>query len=81
MQIVWDEPKRRANISKHEIDFADLDEAFFASAVIRPAKGNRLAAFGWLNGPVAVVFLPLGREGLSIVSARPASRKERKLIQ
>jgi uncharacterized DUF497 family protein len=27
MKIVWDEPKRLANIANHEMDFADLDEA------------------------------------------------------
>ena len=26
MLIVWDEPKRLANIANHEMDFADLDE-------------------------------------------------------
>jgi uncharacterized protein len=28
MKIVWDEPKRLANLSKHELDFADLNETF-----------------------------------------------------
>lgn len=79
MKIVWDEPKRVANLAKHGIDFADIGEEFFASAVIRPAKGGRIAAFGWLGGAVAVIFASLGAEGISIVSARPASRKEREL--
>jgi uncharacterized DUF497 family protein len=29
MQIVWDEPKRLANLDKHGLDFADLNETFF----------------------------------------------------
>jgi uncharacterized DUF497 family protein len=46
-----------------------------------PGKGNRLIAVGPLaNGVVVVVFVALGSEGVSIVSMRPASRKERKLL-
>lgn len=80
MKIVWDEPKREANLDKHGIDFADIDAEFFLSAIIRPAKAGRFAAFGELNGKVAVIFVTLGTEGLSIISARPASAKERKLM-
>jgi len=46
MLIVWDEPKRLANVANHEMDFADLDEAFFETAVIVPVKFDRLAAVG-----------------------------------
>jgi len=28
MKIVWDEPKRLANIEKHGLDFAALDDEF-----------------------------------------------------
>jgi uncharacterized protein len=34
MKIIWDEPKRLANIASHGMDFADLDEAFFEGSVI-----------------------------------------------
>jgi uncharacterized protein len=78
--IVWDESKRAANILKHGIDFADIGEDFFASALIRPAKNGRYAAIGQMNGVIAVIFMVLGTEGLSIISARPASRKERSLM-
>jgi uncharacterized protein len=81
MIIVWDEPKRLANLDKHGIDFADIDEAFFLSALVRPAKGDRYAAIGWLDGVIVVIFAVLGTEGLSIISARPASRKERALLE
>ena len=80
MVIVWDERKRVANLATHGIDFADIGGDFFASAVVRPARGGRFAAFGTMTRPIAVIFLPLGDEGLSIVSARPAGRKERRLI-
>jgi uncharacterized protein len=37
MRIVWDEPKRLANLAKHGLDFQELDHGFdFAEAIIRP---------------------------------------------
>jgi len=78
--IVWDEPKREANLAKHGIDFADIDEAFFAEALIGEAKNGRYFAIGELNGVIVVIFAKLGTEGISIVSARPANRKERNLL-
>ncbi|MEZ5688709.1 MAG: BrnT family toxin [Caenibius sp.] len=80
MKIVWDEPKRQANIAKHGIDFADIDEAFFADALIGPAKFGRHFAIGQMNGVVIVIFAKLGTEGISIISARPASKSERRLL-
>jgi uncharacterized DUF497 family protein len=81
MRIVWDEPKRLANIARHGMDFADLDQAFFEGSVIVPAKSGRLIAVGRHHGGIIlVVFVVLGAEGLSVVSMRPASRKERRLI-
>ncbi len=79
MVIVWDEPKRQQNLAKHGLDFADLDVSFFLSASIRMAKTGRAIAIGEFQGRVivAVVFLPMGREAISIISMRPASRKER----
>jgi uncharacterized DUF497 family protein len=38
MRIVWDGLKRLANVARHGMDFADLDEAFFEGSVIVPAK-------------------------------------------
>lgn len=80
MEIVWDEPKRLSNFAKHKMDFADLDLDFFATAIIVPAKDGRLMAIGRLHGATTVVFVELGSEALSIMSMRPASAKERKLL-
>ena len=79
--IVWDEPKRQTNLANHGLDFADLDEWFFLEAVTVPAKEGRQMAIGRLNdGTIAVVFALLGTEGVSVISMRPASRKERSLL-
>jgi uncharacterized DUF497 family protein len=81
MKIVWDEPKRLANIDKHGLDFAALDEEFFLASRIRAAKAGRFMAIGRIvGGIVAVVFARLGSEGISIVSMRPASHAERRLF-
>ena len=81
MRIVWDEPKRVANIANHDMDFADLDETFFENAVITSVKFNRLAAVGrHHDGIILVIFVKLGTEAFSVISMRPASRKERRLI-
>lgn len=81
MIIVWDEPKRLANIDKHGIDFAGIGEEFFLSAIVRPAKDGRYAAIGHLDGVIVVIFVALGNEGVSIVSARRASKRERSLLE
>eukprot|EP01031_Cornospumella_fuschlensis_P021566 gene21567-26417_t len=44
LRILWDEPKRQANILKHGLDFAVLTEDFFAAATVVPAKAGRLMA-------------------------------------
>ena len=82
MKIVWDENKRRSNLDKHRLDFADLDGAFFDEALIFPAKLGRRQAIGELEpGRIVVIFTMLGSEGLSVVSMRPANRKERELYE
>lgn len=81
MRIVWDEPKRLATLDERGLDFADLTPEPFEGAVIVPAKKGRWMAVGRLNGlALAVVFAPLGREAVSVISMRPASRKERSLL-
>lgn len=80
MEIVWDEPKRLANLDKHGLDFADLDLPFFEEAVIVPSREGRFVAIGDLDGATTVIFVTLGAEALSIISMRPASARERRLI-
>src|ERR1700689_1408903 len=80
VKIFWDQPKRAANIAKHGLDFAALTEDFFADALVISAKSGRYLAIGKdVNGVISVVFVTLGLEGISIVSMRPASGKERRL--
>jgi uncharacterized protein len=78
MRIVWDEPKRLANLDKHGLDFADLNEAFFEDALVLPAHNRRWAGKN-IRGVIVVVFVKLGLEAVSVIGMRPASRNERKL--
>jgi uncharacterized DUF497 family protein len=80
MTIVWDEPKRHANLAKHGIDFASIGPEFFLSAQVIPAKAGRWAAVGYLDSAIVVIFMTLGTEAISLISARPASRKERSIL-
>ena len=81
MIIVWDEPKRLANLDKHGLDFADLDEGFFLDSIVVPAKDGRHKAIGRLaDGALVVIFATLGAEGITVISMRPANRKERSLL-
>ncbi|MFV0410294.1 MAG: BrnT family toxin [Paracoccus sp. (in: a-proteobacteria)] len=78
LMIVWDEPKRQMNLAKHGLDFADLSEEFFLGALVVPASERRFKAMGrFADGTIAVIFATLGAEGISVISMRPASRKER----
>ena len=66
------------------MDFADLNETFFDNALVLPShnKAKRWVAVGVnIRGVIVVVFAQLGREAVSIISMRPASRNERKLYE
>ena len=83
--IVWDEPKRRANLEKHGLDFAHVEASFSWSRVlVSAAKSSRtgrprLKLVGTLGqtGIVVAIVSPLGSEGMAIVSLRTASPVER----
>ena len=78
MNILWDEPKRLANLAKHGLDFADLNETFFDSALVVPSYNRRWVGIGKnIRGVIVVVFVT--KEAVSVISMRPASKNERKL--
>jgi uncharacterized protein len=85
MRVVWDEPKRLANLAKHGFDFADFEIGFsferFLAFPTRPSRTGRIRyrLVGTLFGdPVVVAIVsPLGSDAISIISLRPADVKER----
>lgn len=81
MIITWDEPKRRKVLDERGLDFAQVTAAFLASAVPVAERDRRRLVVGLLEGrAVAVVYAPLGDEAVAIVTMRPASKAERKLL-
>ena len=82
MKIIWDEPKRLANLTKKRMNFADLNESCFDQAFVLPALGNRHRGIGVnIRGVICVVFAYYGREAISVISMRPASSNERKAYE
>jgi uncharacterized protein len=80
MKIMWDEPKRLANLDKHGLDFADINETFFDDALVLPTYNKRWTGIGKnIRGVIVVVFVTLGKEAVNVISMRPANKNERKL--
>lgn len=81
MEIIWDERKRTSNLAKHGYDFADLSGVFFETATELGTYGGRRLAIGRFGtGSIVVVYRPLGSEAISVISMRPADRKERSRV-
>ncbi|HWA90847.1 MAG TPA: BrnT family toxin [Rhizomicrobium sp.] len=80
MAYEWDEAKRAANLRKHGIDFADMEEFDWSTAIYdtdESADGeDRFMAIGLLGGRVHVVIFTFCGEITRIISARKAERKE-----
>lgn len=66
MQILWDESKRRTNLAKHGLDFAELSVDFFADALVTSARAERYKAIGEFNGQaiITVFFFRWARKRL-----------------
>lgn len=83
MQYEWDENKRQKNISKHGVDFADL-ESLFAGVTVTlfddrfSHEEERYITFGLLNGVVLAVAHTETDEVIRIISARKGTRNEEK---
>lgn len=75
----WDEAKRRSNVVKHGIDFADACRIFDGPVVEFPDIDHgddepRLAAYGQVDGRVLFVVFTWRRGRRRIISARKAGR-------
>jgi uncharacterized DUF497 family protein len=80
--IVWDDAKRRANIRKHGIDFADLETVFDLPMLTleddrMPYGELRFQSLCmWRGNVVFLVWSPSGRGAAHLISCRPANRAE-----
>lgn len=80
--ITWDEPKRRENLRKHEIDLAELESAFDFPMITVEDSGQdygelRLQSLAWWQGHVIfLVWTPRGDDTAHLISCRYANRQQ-----
>ena len=90
MKIVWDEPKRLANLDKHGLDFADLNEIERGLEAARSAdqffRGISILCIDGTCRPVStnaspapgftgfIRVVPMLRKALSLFGPRPIVR-------
>lgn len=84
MRYVWDEAKRRSNLRKHGLDFADAEQVFAGPMAVfedtREAYGeHRLIGIGLLDCLVVLVVHVESDEAIRIISMRKADPHETSL--
>lgn len=82
MEFEWDEIKDRANVAKHGIDFETARRIFDGPVLTRPDRRRdygeeRYIGIGRVEAAMIVVAYTVRDRRLRLISARPASRKER----
>ena len=82
MEFEWDEAKDRANVAKHGIDFETARRIFDDPLLTRPDLRRdygeeRYTGIGRVEAATVVVAYTVRGRRLRLISARPASRKER----
>jgi len=85
VKIVWDEPKRRANLRKHGFDFADAERVFAGITYTiedhRFEYGERrFVTFGMLQDTVVVMAHAETPTAVRMISMRKATRNEQILF-
>ena len=87
MKFEWDEEKRKVNVQKHGLDFADAEEIFavpmFAARDDRADYGEvRFVGIGFLrNIIVVVVYTEPDEETVRVISLRKALTHERERLE
>ena len=81
MKFVWDEKKRKSNISKHDIDFFELRQVFDKPMVTRIDDREdygeiRWVALGDMGGVIVVLDYTEDEDTVRLISARRASGNE-----
>lgn len=84
MEFEWDETKNRANIRKHGVSFITARRIFERPFLTRrddrkPYGEDRYISVGEVDGVAVIVVAHTDRgDRTRLISARPASRKERR---
>jgi len=83
MDFEWDEAKRKANLAKHGLDFADADQFDWMRATFVPDLRadygeDRFRAYAMMNGVLCSAAFTYRGDVVRLLSLRRANRKERK---
>ena len=84
MKFEWDEAKRRVNLRKHGIDFADCPEIMQMpdSVTFLDERGlydeDRFRTFAWLSDQLILIAHTAFDDEVRIISARKVKRHEQK---
>jgi uncharacterized protein len=82
----WDENKRRHNIERHGVDFADLLPLFTRDAIVfqdtrRDYGETRYILLGEKSGQFFQVAYTVRGSTVRLISARRGSKRERRLYE
>ena len=83
VRFEWDEAKRKANVSKHGIDFSDARRLFNGyTATVEDDRVDygeqRFITFGVLDGEVVAVAHTETEDAIRVISMRKATKNEEK---
>ena len=78
-RLIWD-PGNIAHIARHEVTLREVEEVRNGRFVTRRSYANRIMITGPTdsNRVLSVVLEPVGDNTYYVVTARPASRRERR---
>ncbi len=85
MRFTWREPKRRANLKKHGVDFVDAEQVFAGPAFTfednREDYGEqRWVTLGLLSKQVMVIVHTETEDEIHVISMRKADKDEQLLF-
>lgn len=85
MKYIWDETKRKKNLKKHRLDFADVSQVFDGPTLTMPDDApdygeSRFNTMGLLDLAVVVVCHTESESEIRIISMRKAERHETELF-
>ena len=85
MHFTWDETKRRANLSKHGLDFADAEKVFTGPLILvednrRDYGEQRMIGIGLLDVLVVLIVHVESDHKIRVISMRKATSDETDLF-
>jgi len=85
MRYTWDEAKRKANLAKHGLDFADVERVFAGPLVLiedtrRVYGEQRMIGIGLLDFLVVLIVHVESDDEIHIISMRKADSDETDLF-